>query len=167
MRLSTDRFLTTHTGSLARPKSLVDLVLDAIVPKLFEAETAKAVVRQIEAGVDVISDGEMSKPSYTTYIRHRISGIEPDPRAVEKGRDIMTDRDVLEHPDFAQERGNFTNHAFPGCVGALPGHSRAREAGPPEPCCESRPRSRRFLFDLIDGGGGRAGLSNNRKQGDC
>ena len=43
----------------------------------------------------------MSKPSYTTYIRHRVSGIEPDPRAAEKGRDIMIGRDLLAHPDFA------------------------------------------------------------------
>jgi 5-methyltetrahydropteroyltriglutamate--homocysteine methyltransferase len=61
----------------------------------------------------------MSKPSYTTYIRHRVSGIEPDARAAERGRDIMIGRDMLEHPDFAQQRGNFTNVAFPGCVGEL------------------------------------------------
>ena len=61
----------------------------------------------------------MSKPSYTTYIRHRVSGIEPDRRAAEKGRDIMIGRDMLEHPDFAQQRGNFTNVPFPGCVGEL------------------------------------------------
>ena len=128
MKISTDRILTTHTGSLPRPKSLVDLILDrekggAIDAKLFEIETAKAVedvvARQIDAGIDVISDGEMSKPSYTTYIRHRISGIEPDPRAAEKGHDTMIGRDMLEHPDFAQQRGNFTNVAFPGCVGEL------------------------------------------------
>jgi 5-methyltetrahydropteroyltriglutamate--homocysteine methyltransferase len=73
----------------------------------------------------VVSDGEMSKPSYTTYIRHRVSGIEPDRRAAEKGRDIMTGRDMLEHPDFAQQRGNFTNVPFPGCVGELRYMSRA------------------------------------------
>ena len=52
------------------------------------------------AAIDIVSDGEMSKPSYTTYIRHRVSGIEPDPRAAEKGRDIMIGRDLLAHPDF-------------------------------------------------------------------
>ena len=55
----------------------------------FEAEVAKAVdevvAQQVAAGIDVVSDGEMSKPSYTTYIRHRVTGIEPDPRAAEKG----------------------------------------------------------------------------------
>ena len=64
----------------------------------------------------MVSDGEMSKPSYTTYIRHRVSGIEPDPRAAEKGRDIMIGRDLMDHPDFARRR-NFSNSPFPGCTG--------------------------------------------------
>jgi 5-methyltetrahydropteroyltriglutamate--homocysteine methyltransferase len=134
MKISSDRILTTHTGSLPRPKPLVDHILDrergaSIDAKAFEAETAKAVddviARQIAAGIDVVSDGEMSKPSYTTYIRHRVSGIEPDRRAAEKGRDIMIGRDMLEHPDFAQERGNFTSVPFPGCVGDLRYKDRA------------------------------------------
>jgi len=134
MKTSTDRLLTTHTGSLPRPKPLVDLILErergaAVDAHAFEAETTRAVdevvARQIAAGVDVISDGEMSKPSYTTYIRHRVSGIEPDRRAAEKGRDIMLGRDMLEHPDFAQQRGNFTNVPFPGCVGELRYSGRA------------------------------------------
>jgi 5-methyltetrahydropteroyltriglutamate--homocysteine methyltransferase len=128
MKTSTDRILTTHTGSLPRPKPLIDLILNrekdgAVDARAFEVETANAVndvvARQVAAGIDVISDGEMSKPSYTTYIRHRVSGIEPDPRAAEMGRDIMIGRDMLEYPDFAQQRGNFTNVAFPGCVGEL------------------------------------------------
>jgi 5-methyltetrahydropteroyltriglutamate--homocysteine methyltransferase len=128
VKTSTDRILTTHTGSLPRPKPLVDLILnrekgDLVDAQVFETETANAVddviARQMGSGIDVVSDGEMSKPSYTTYIRHRISGIEPDRRAAEKGHDIMLGRDMLEHPDFAQERGNFTNLAFPGCVGEL------------------------------------------------
>jgi 5-methyltetrahydropteroyltriglutamate--homocysteine methyltransferase len=61
----------------------------------------------------------MSKPSYTTYIRHRVDGIAPDPRAAAKGRDIMIGRDLLAHPDFARERRSFSDVAFPGCVGEL------------------------------------------------
>jgi len=72
MQTSKDRILTTHTGSLPRPKPLVDLVLarekgQAIDAAQLEAEDARAVddvvARQTEAGVDVVSDGEMSKPS--------------------------------------------------------------------------------------------------------
>ena len=125
MKTSKDRILTTHTGSLPRPKPLIDLVMnrergEMIDAAAFEAETAKAiddiVAQQVAAGIDVVSDGEMSKPSYTTYIRHRVSGIEPDPRAAEKGRDIMVGRDLLEHPDFARRR-NFSDAPFPGCIG--------------------------------------------------
>jgi 5-methyltetrahydropteroyltriglutamate--homocysteine methyltransferase len=128
VKTSKDRILTTHTGSLPRPKPLVDLVLEreqrgAVDAAAFEAETAKAVAevvaRQIAAGIDVVSDGEMSKPSYTTYIRHRVAGIAPDPRAAEKGRDIMIGRDLLAHPDFADRRRNFADMPFPGCVGPL------------------------------------------------
>src|SRR5437762_2833246 len=128
MKTSMDRILTTHTGSLPRPKPLVDLILGreqgrGVDPTTFEAETARAVEEvvglQVAAGVDIVSDGEMSKPSYTTYIRHRVSGIEPDPRAAEKGRDIMIGRDLLAHPDFADRRRNFSDSPFPGCVGPL------------------------------------------------
>src|SRR5262245_58374648 len=128
MKTSKDRIITTHTGSLPRPQPLVDLVLAreqgrAIDAAAFEAETAKAVdetvAQQTAAGIDVVSDGEMSKPSYTTYIRHRVAGIEPDPRAAEKGHDIMIGRDLLAHPDFADRRRNFAATPFPGCVGPL------------------------------------------------
>ena len=125
MKTSKDQILTTHTGSLPRPKPLIDLVMnrergEMIDAAAFAAETAKAiddiVAQQLAAGIDVVSDGEMSKPSYTTYIRHRVSGIEPDPRAAEKGRDIMVGRDLLAHPDFARRR-NFSDAPFPGCIG--------------------------------------------------
>jgi 5-methyltetrahydropteroyltriglutamate--homocysteine methyltransferase len=128
MKTSTDRILTTHTGSLPRPKPLIDLILrrekgDAVEEQAFEAEVVKAVdgvvAQQVAAGIDVVSDGEMSKPSYTTYIRHRVTGIEPDPRAAEKGIDIMIGRDMLAHPDFSGSRRTFSAVAFPGCVGEL------------------------------------------------
>src|SRR3974390_2500595 len=127
MKTSTDRILTTHTGSLPRSKSLIALILEraggkTIPPAEFEAATAKAVddivAAQVAAGIDVVNDGEMSKPSYTPYIRHRVFGIEMDPRAAEKGRDIMIGRDLLAHPDF-NRTGGFGNVPFPGCVGEL------------------------------------------------
>jgi 5-methyltetrahydropteroyltriglutamate--homocysteine methyltransferase len=128
MQTSTDRILTTHTGSLPRPKPLIDLILRrekdaAITAQVLEAEVSKAtddvVAKQVAAGIDVVSDGEMSKPSYTMYIRHRVTGIQPDPRAAEKGRDIMIGRDLLAHPDFGTNRRSFSEVPFPGCVGDL------------------------------------------------
>jgi 5-methyltetrahydropteroyltriglutamate--homocysteine methyltransferase len=128
MKTSTDRILTTHTGSLPRPKPLIDLILrrekgNTVEAEAFEAEVVKAVdevvAQQVAAGIDIVSDGEMSKPSYTTYIRHRVTGIAHDPRAAAKGVDIMIGRDMLAHPDFSAARRTFTNVPFPGCVGEL------------------------------------------------
>src|ERR1044071_7254521 len=129
MKTSTDRILTTHTGSLPRSQSLMDIILrrergETIDAASFEVAPAKAVdetvAQQVACGVDIVSDGEMSKPSYTTYIRHRVEGIEPDPRAAEAGRKIMVGYDLQEHPDYAARlRTNFSATPFPGCVGPL------------------------------------------------
>jgi 5-methyltetrahydropteroyltriglutamate--homocysteine methyltransferase len=78
-------FKTTHTGSLPRPESLLDLVFareggEAVSDAAFDAAvdeaTAYVLGRQIQAGVSVIGDGEMSKPSYATYIKHRLTGFD-------------------------------------------------------------------------------------------
>src|ERR1700692_3821373 len=84
MRISTDRILTTHVGSLPRPPDLLTQ-LEAretgpwFAPAAFEARLSGAVrdiVRQqIAAGIDSVCDGEQSKISYTFYVRHRLSGI--------------------------------------------------------------------------------------------
>jgi 5-methyltetrahydropteroyltriglutamate--homocysteine methyltransferase len=84
MRPNTDRFLTTHTGSLPRPEDLVRMMYakESGVPVEagpLAARVREAVVevaeRQVKAGVDYVNDGEMSKPSYATYIKDRISGF--------------------------------------------------------------------------------------------
>ena len=78
------RFLTTHVGSLPRPEALLDLVFareggEAVSEADFDAAveeaTAYVIKRQIEAGIAIVNDGEMSKPSYATYIKHRLSGF--------------------------------------------------------------------------------------------
>src|SRR5437867_1159106 len=163
MQLSTDRILTTHTGSLPRPKPLIDLILGrerggGIDTAEFDAQAAKAVddivAQQIAAGIDVVSDGEMSKPSYTTYIRHRVAGIEPDPRAAEKGRDIMIGRDLLAHPDFADRRRNFSDMPVPGCVGPLRYQDRRAQHRSAQ-CCDGwfagRPHAAAYLLGQLRG----------------
>jgi 5-methyltetrahydropteroyltriglutamate--homocysteine methyltransferase len=84
MKRSTERFLCTHTGSLPRPEDLIRMMYakEEGVPvghvALAErvASAVEEVVRkQAEAGIDVINDGEMSKPSYATYIKDRLSGF--------------------------------------------------------------------------------------------
>lgn len=82
--MAADRFRTTHTGSLPRPDSLMRMMFAAqegvpIDPEALEGEIDSAVRlmvdRQIEAGIDTIGDGEMSKPSYATYIKDRLDGF--------------------------------------------------------------------------------------------
>ena len=84
MKRSTDRFLTTHTGSLPRPDDLIRMMyakeegvpVDAPALAQRVALAVEEVVRkQADAGVDVVNDGEMSKPSYATYIKDRLSGF--------------------------------------------------------------------------------------------
>jgi len=87
MKRSTDRFLTTHTGSLPRPENLIRTMyakeegvpVDAAALERKVANAVAEVVRkQAEAGIDVINDGEMSKPSYATYIKDRLAGFGGD-----------------------------------------------------------------------------------------
>jgi hypothetical protein len=83
MMRSTDRFLTTHAGSLPRPDDLVRIMYAKEEGQAVErAELAShvrnavaGVARQKGAGVDIINDGEMSKPSYATYVKDRLSGF--------------------------------------------------------------------------------------------
>ena len=84
MQRSTDRFLTTHTGSLPRPDDLIKMMYAKEEGVPVEAQAlsqrvasavAEVVHKQAAAGVDIINDGEMSKPSYATYIKDRLSGF--------------------------------------------------------------------------------------------
>ena len=81
---SVERFLTTHTGSLPRPDDLIEMVIatqrgDEVDPVALEERISSAVVestrRQVEAGVDIVNDGEMSKPSYASYVLQRLTGF--------------------------------------------------------------------------------------------
>ena len=81
------------------------------------------MAQQVACGIDVVNDGEMSKPSYTMYVRHRVTGIKMDPRAAEKGRDIMLGRDSIDHPDLASVGDEVRQHSV----------SRLRRADSPTP----------------------------------
>src|SRR5215207_9774668 len=84
MKRSTERILTTHTGSLPRPDDLIRTMFAkeegvpvdaAALGARIRAAVAEVVGRQAQAGVDVINDGEMSKPSYATYVKDRLHGF--------------------------------------------------------------------------------------------
>ena len=124
MKTSTDRILTTHVGSLPRSQAVTDGVFAHEQGKLddvdgFRTTIAAAVVdvvaKQKAAGVDVVSDGEMSKISYATYIKDRISGFDGDsPRNPPK--------DLEEFPGFLERQakgGGTPSYRRPKCVGEI------------------------------------------------
>ncbi len=84
MKRSTERFLTTHTGSLPRPDDLIRMMYakeegvpvdPAALAARVKSAVAEVVGKQVKAGVDVVNDGEMSKPSYATYVKDRLAGF--------------------------------------------------------------------------------------------
>src|SRR5512132_2107779 len=87
MKLSTDRILTSHVGSLPRSQEVVDFLFtqdrgepyeQAAFDAAMQGGVDEVVRKQAEVGVDIVSDGETSKISYATYIRHRLTGFEGD-----------------------------------------------------------------------------------------
>ena len=131
MKGSFDRFLTTHTGSLPRPEDLIRMMFAKeegipVEPRALAAHIRDAVTeivrRQTAAGIDVINDGEMSKPSYATYIKDRLNGFggesQPPPYP-----------DLVAFPGLHQkvygDRGR-ARRKMPGCNGPI--SVRDREA---------------------------------------
>ncbi len=124
MKQSTERILTTHVGSLPRPQDVTDGVFaierdEPVDVARHEANVRRAVddvvARQVASGVDVVSDGEMGKISYATYIKYRISGFDGDsPR--------NPPADLEEHPGFLQRQaqsGGTPIYKRPKCVGPV------------------------------------------------
>src|SRR4029077_12570034 len=84
MKRSTERFLTTHTGSLPRPEDLIRMMYakeegvpvdPAALGARVRAAVAEIFKKQADAGIDLVNDGEMSKPSYATYVKDRLAGF--------------------------------------------------------------------------------------------
>ena len=108
MKRSTERLLTTHCGSLARPPELLKMMFakerghpydESALASSVRTAVEDAVRRQVEAGVDVVCDGEQSKPSFITYVRERLAGFEA--RTGNPREDPwMGSREVLAFPEF-------------------------------------------------------------------
>ena len=123
--MTAQRILTTHVGSLPRPERVVTQLfaqdsglnyVEADFDTTMAAEVADVVARQAKSRVDVVSDGEMSKISYATYIRHRLTGFELGemPRAVP--------RDLDDFPDFKErlaKLGATPKYHRPICTGPI------------------------------------------------
>ena len=124
MRTSTERILTTHVGSLPRPQDVVDLLFaqdrgESVDAARFEAVVTRAVddvvQKQVAAGIDIPSDGEMSKISYATYIRHRLTGFEGDSAR-------PTPQDLDDYPEYRDrlvKAGHSATYKRPVCRGPV------------------------------------------------
>src|SRR5438105_1979379 len=112
MKRSTDRILTTHTGSLARPKELLDLMKAKESGGSYDREAYDAAVReavreavhkQAESGIDIVNDGEQSKTGFANYIRERLNGFEPVKTGERIGPPRTGGREAELFPEYYEE----------------------------------------------------------------
>ena len=124
MKLSSDRILMTHVGSLPRALDLSDMLLrkelgEAQDEAAFEIRVREAVTdvvtKQVAAGIDIVSDGEMSKVDYATYIKHRCEGFSGDSAR-------RPPADLAAYPDYMQkssDMGQAPKITRPVCNGEI------------------------------------------------
>ena len=131
MQRSTESFLTTHTGSLPRPPALIRMMFAKeegvpVDPTALGAHVRSAVAetvrKQVEAGVAIVNDGEMSKPSYATYVKDRLTGFGGASHPLQY-------RDLVDFPEMAKR------------VFGDPGRSRRRTPACDAPISVRDPRA--------------------------
>jgi len=124
MERSVDRVLTTHTGSLPRPADLIRMMFareegvpvdgPALAARIRTA-VAEVVRKQTDAGITVVSDGELSKPSYATYIKDRLNGFGGTSQSLQY-------RDLMDFPEMAKrvfgDPGR-SRRKTPACTGPI------------------------------------------------
>jgi 5-methyltetrahydropteroyltriglutamate--homocysteine methyltransferase len=120
MPRSTDRIVTTHAGSLPRPDDVVEMIWggiegkppdEAALESRLDSAVAEIVRQQRDAGIDVVSDGELSKPGFSNYINDRFTGFE--------GRAEFQADDVADYPNLAMRLFNtpaMAHLVFANCV---------------------------------------------------
>jgi 5-methyltetrahydropteroyltriglutamate--homocysteine methyltransferase len=124
MKHSVDRFLTTHTGSLPRPDDLIRMMFAreegvpvdrAALGARIRSAVAEVVRKQADAGIAVVNDGELSKPSYATYIKDRLNGFGGTSQALQY-------RDLVDFPEMAKrvfgDPGR-SRRKTPACTGPI------------------------------------------------
>jgi 5-methyltetrahydropteroyltriglutamate--homocysteine methyltransferase len=112
MKRSTNRILTTHAGSLARPKDLLEMMDAKLCGKPYDQEVyakrirdavADMVRQQVECGVDIVTDGEQSKPSFNAYLIERLTGIEPVGTSDERVAARMKTDEARAFPEYYEK----------------------------------------------------------------
>jgi 5-methyltetrahydropteroyltriglutamate--homocysteine methyltransferase len=109
MKRSSDRILTTHCGSLARPHELLDAMKARLGGEQIDETAYSAGVReavqecveqQVANEVDIVSDGEQSKPGFSAYVRERLSGFEPTEPDPNRPRGAQWARELAAFPEY-------------------------------------------------------------------
>jgi 5-methyltetrahydropteroyltriglutamate--homocysteine methyltransferase len=127
MKRSSSRILASHAGSLPRPGELREMLIARDSGRSFDQRTfadrlrvaaAEAVRKQIESGIDVVNDGELSKVNFTSYFRQRLSGVEEIAPIVGKPLFKIYGRDENEFPEYFATRGTFGIREA-RCIGPL------------------------------------------------
>lgn len=107
MKRSTERILTTHTGSIGRPDDLIEIMREKENGRPYDAAAyaarvrtavAECVERQVAAGLDVINDGEQGKSGFATYLAERLSGFDSVP--VDPSAAPIARREITEFPEY-------------------------------------------------------------------
>src|SRR5262245_38613902 len=139
MKRSTQRILTTHVGSLARPESLIPALRAkergqpydaAAFARLTREAVGEAVRKQVEAGIDIVTDGEQGKASFFGYIVERFTGFERKPvKPGEERTPRAAGREYLAFPDYyawseriaewAGGRSGDRTHGIDTCTGPI------------------------------------------------
>jgi len=110
LKRSTERILTTHTGSLARPRELLDLMKARVNDEPYDREAyatgvraavGESVRRQAECGIDVVTDGEQCKPGFFAYVRERLTGF--DAKTPRGGPRAQWAAEVAAFPDYYRQ----------------------------------------------------------------
>jgi 5-methyltetrahydropteroyltriglutamate--homocysteine methyltransferase len=119
------RIRTTHTGSLPRPPALLAAIAERerggpeLAPGAVRAAVTECVRRQVEAGLDVVNDGETARISYVTYVRGRLTGFESVPPEQRGPRPNPALADYPEYAERLARRGGFSTVQVPVCRGEI------------------------------------------------
>lgn len=112
MKHSVDRILTTHCGSLARPRDLLEMMDAKLNGRPYDREAyasrvrsaVRAVVRkQVECGVDIVTDGEQGKPSFNAYVAERLTGFEPVVSSEDRIAARMKTQEARAFPEYYEK----------------------------------------------------------------
>jgi 5-methyltetrahydropteroyltriglutamate--homocysteine methyltransferase len=130
MQRSTERILATHTGSLPRPPDLLAMIEAKEAGEPYDAQgfaarvteaVAEVVQQQVQAGIDIVSDGELGKPSFATYVKDRLTGFGGENPA----RRVFADRMAFPEWNAQTTPTRLTVAARPLCIGPLGWRDRA------------------------------------------